>query len=400
MQKSDLKKLIRRVKLQEQLQRGVRQLKHPFKAVFILGPAGSGKTHLKDSVLKLPEDFVGINTDDLVEEVFPRFQLSLNFEEGDLVVKQELRTLLQQATSNMAKRNVNKCKPLLFDTTGEKVGKIRKIVRALVNIGYDVAIFQVNVPPDFSVATDQKRGEKGGRTVGRETTRRIANNYQLNVVRDAAYLQLGKERGVTLLADSVYPNIFDLETGGMRPGFDDSMLQDDKLELRDPMGDRNSRYMRNPFKGASWQEAKQLLETAQTNLAEWLSDPQPNNPTGQELYKAIATIQDQGVGTLGDEITDIPQYAALAIKNDAELPPVIQRALYLAVDVKAKMQKTVPATKSPHYDPKYLPLKVRYKGPEHGRKGAPTGREIVKRKPISEDINYLKRLIHRIVKNP
>ena len=398
MQRNELKKLIQEVKLQEALQRGIKQVAHPFKAVFILGPAGSGKTHIKDSVLNLPDYFVSANTDELVEEVFPRFKLSLNFEEGEQEVKQELRKLLQQATSNIAKQEVNKCKPILFDTTGEKIGKMKKIIHGLVEIGYDVAIFQVNVPPDFSVFTDQKRGEKGGRTIGRKMTRQIANDYQINVVKWAAYLQLAQERGVTLLADNVYPNLFDTSTGELRSSFDAKILQDEKLELKDPNNARPSKYMHNPFKGASWDEARQILETAQSNLEKWLANDLPANPTGKSLYKALAYVQDQGKGTLGDEITDIPQYAAWAIKNDVPIPKEVDEALYLTVGVKTKIQKTVPGEKHAEYDPKYSPLKVKYKGPEYGKKGAPTGREITKRKPLSEGINYLRCLIHKIIK--
>ena len=138
MQISELRKLIQEVKIREALQRGITQVQNPFKAVFIFGPAGAGKTYIKD-VLGLPDNFIVINTDELVEDVFPRYGLSLNFEEGPQVVKQELRKLLQQATANKMRRYVNKCMPLLIDTPGEKIKKIRDIVRALVEIGYDVA---------------------------------------------------------------------------------------------------------------------------------------------------------------------------------------------------------------------------------------------------------------------
>lgn len=386
MQISELRQLIQEVKIQEALQKGIAQVQNPFKAVFIFGPAGAGKTFIKDA-LGLPDNFVGINTDELVEDVFPRYGLSLNFEEGPHLVKQELRKLLQQASANKMRRYVNKCLPLLIDTPGEKIKKMQDIVRALVEIGYDVAIFQINVPPDFSVMSDQKRGEEGERTVGREQTRQIANKYQINIVRDGAYLQLGQERGVTLLSDKVYPNIFDVRTGAIRGDFDVSMTQDDTLELKDPRGERRSRYMRNPFQGATWDEASQILVTAQTNLSEWLAPAAPLNPTGRVIYDALKYIQGRGVGTLGDEITDIAQYGAEHVEAPEKfpMPPEVDEALYMTMgkSLQTKITRTAPAEKYPHFDPRSSPLKIAYKGPDYTKKGAPTAKDIVKEEALN-----------------
>jgi len=386
MQINELRKLIQEVKIREALQRGITQVQNPFKVVFIFGPAGAGKTFIKD-VLGLPDNFIVINTDELVEDVFPKYGLSLNFEEGPHIVKQELRKLLQQASANKMRRYVNKCLPLLIDTPGEKITKMQDIVRALVEIGYDVAIFQINVPPDFSVMSDQKRGEEGERTVGREQTRQIANKYQINVVRDGAYLQLGQERGVTLLSDKVYPNIFDVKTGKIRANFDVSMTQDDTLELKDPRGERRSRYMRNPFQGVTWDEASQILLTAQTNLSKWLAPEAPLNPTGRVIYDALKYIQGRGVGTLGDEITDIAQYGAehMEAPEKFPMPPEVDEALYMTMgkSLQAKITRTAPAEKYPHFDPRSSPLKVAYKGPDYTKKGAPTAKDIVKEEVLN-----------------
>jgi len=386
MQINELRKLIQEVKMREALQRGIEEVQNPFKAVFIFGPAGAGKTFIKDT-LGLPDNFFNINTDELVEDVFPKYGLSLNFEEGPHAVKQELRKLLQQATANKMRRYVNKCLPLLIDTPGDKINKIQDIVRALVEIGYDVAIFQINVPPDFSVMSDQKRGEEGERTVGREMTRDIANKYQINVVRDAAYLQLGQERGVTLLSDEIYPNIFDVRTGNIRDDFDVSMTQDDRLELKDPKGERRSRYMRNPFQGANWEEASDVLNTAQTNLSQWLAPEVPFNPTGRVIYDALKYIQGQGVGTLGDEITEIAQYGAAHIEDPAKypMPPEVDEALYMTMgkSLKAKIKRTAPAEKRPETDPRYSGINVKYTGPVYTKPGAPTAKDIVKEEVLN-----------------
>ena len=106
---NDLRRLIQEVKLQEALKSGVKEVEHPFKAFFILGPAGSGKTFMKD-FMGLPQSFVQINTDEAVEKVFPKFGLSLKFQEPpsgeEYDKKQEVRKLLQQAVSDKTKRKM------------------------------------------------------------------------------------------------------------------------------------------------------------------------------------------------------------------------------------------------------------------------------------------------------
>jgi len=378
---NEIKRLIQEVKVQEALQRGVRQVRHPFKAFFIFGPAGAGKTFIKDE-LELPEEFISINTDEAVERVFPKYDLSLKFDEGPQQIKQELRKLLQQATFNETQAQVNKCKPLLFDTPGEKTGKIYKIVRALVEIGYDVAIFQINVPPDYSVESDQKRGEEGERSVGSKRTRKIANDYQKRVVQGGAYYQLGQERGVTLLSDKIYPNVFNVETGKIRGDFNPEELQQKSLLLKDPKGKKEPEKIRNSFRGVTWEDASVILEEAKAGLSEWLSDKTPNNPTGKVLYDALSYIQEQGVGNLGDELTDIAQFAGYAAINDVEIPREVEEALYVTVNVKGKLAKTQPPEKKPDFDPRYSPLKVPYKGPAYTKPGAPTAKDIVKEETL------------------
>jgi predicted ABC-type ATPase len=386
----DLRKLIQEVKLQEALQSGIKQVEHPFKAFFILGPAGSGKTFIKDAALKLPNSFVSVNTDEAIEKVFPKFGLTLKFAEGDVEKKQEVRKLLQQAVSDKTKRKINQALPILFDTTGENTDKMKTIMRSLVDIGYDVGVFMINVPPDFSVEADQSRP----RTVGADLTRQISNNYQKEIVDQGAYAQMQGERGITILNPNPYPNIFDLRDGSLRPEFDQSMLSDDRLELK---GGEEPESIRNPFKGASWEKAKGILEDSREKLQGWLSDRDPQNATGKEILKALEYVQDQGVADYGDQITDLVQYAIWADENEKELPKSVQNALQIIFDVEAfqqKLKKSVPSDKFPtspqtvktaqgdvEVPPELLP--------RFGQKGAPTIQQLT-REQLMEIINWVK----------
>ena len=386
----DLRKLIQEVKLQEALQSGIKQVEHPFKAFFILGPAGSGKTFIKDAALKLPNSFVSVNTDEAIEKVFPKFGLTLKFAEGDVEKKQEVRKLLQQAVSDKTKRKINQALPILFDTTGENTDKMKTIMRSLVDIGYDVGVFMINVPPDFSVEADQSRS----RTVGADLTRQISNNYQKEIVDQGAYAQMQGERGITILNPNPYPNIFDLRDGSLRPEFDQSMLNDDRLELK---GGEEPESIRNPFKGASWEKAKGILEDSREKLQSWLSDRDPQNATGKEILKALEYVQDQGVADYGDQITDLVQYAIWADENEKELPKSVQNVLQIIFDIEAFQEKVAGAVPSDKFPTSPQTVKTA-KGdvevppellPRFGQKGAPTIQQLT-REQLMEIINWVK----------
>ena len=388
----DLRKLIQEVKLQEALQSGIKQVEHPFKAFFILGPAGSGKTFIKDAALKLPNSFVSVNTDEAIEKVFPKFGLTLKFAEGDVEKKQEVRKLLQQAVSDKTKRKINQALPILFDTTGENTDKMKTIMRSLVDIGYDVGVFMINVPPDFSVEADQSRS----RTVGADLTRQISNNYQKEIVDQGAYAQMQGERGITILNPNPYPNIFDLRDGSLRPEFDQSMLSDDRLELK---GGEEPESIRNPFKGASWEKAKGILEDSREKLQSWLSDRDPQNATGKEILKALEYVQDQGVADYGDQITDLVQYAIWADENEKELPKSVQNVLQIIFDIEAFQEKVAGAVPSDKFPTSPQTVKTA-KGdvevppellPRFGQKGAPTIQQLT-REQLMEIINWVRNI--------
>jgi len=386
----DLRKLIQEIKLQEAVKSGIKQIEHPFKAFFILGPAGSGKTFIKDAALKLPNSFVSVNTDEAIEKVFPKFGLTLKFAEGDVEKKQEVRKLLQQAVSDKTKRKINQALPILFDTTGENTDKMKTIMRSLVDIGYDVGVFMINVPPDFSVEADQNRP----RTVGADLTRQISNNYQKEIVDQGAYAQMQGERGITILNPNPYPNIFDLRDGSLRPEFDQSMLSDDRLELK---GGEEPESIRNPFKGASWEKAKGILEDSREKLQGWLSDRDPQNATGKEILRALEYVQDQGVADYGDQITDLVQYAIWADENEKELPKSVQNALQIIFDVEAFQEKVAGAVPSDKFPTSPQTIRTA-KGdvevppellPRFGQKGAPTIQQLT-REQLMEIINWVK----------
>ena len=200
-----------------------RNSKNGFKAVFLFGPAGSGKGFVSSKFLGIPqkeetgndEDFNTVNPDTMMEDIFPAFGITLKFankEQGDdaglEAFQQAVRNQIQQWSKNKTNMMLLGAQPLLFDTTGEKVKKMTGRIKALGRLGYTIGVAQIYVPESISVARDQDRE----RTVGKERTAAISQTYKDQVLDARGYFEaLATEPNVHMFGDSVYTNVFQLD---------------------------------------------------------------------------------------------------------------------------------------------------------------------------------------------
>ena len=270
--------------------------KHPFKALYIFGPAGAGKTHIKNHILGVPGDFKTSNPDERIESVFPTFGISMKFansEAGDDAELEDLqqtsRKILQGAERAHVANLISIANPLIFDTTGEEVPKQAEKIKALNKLGYDIAVMLINVPTEASVERDTKRK----RTVGQERTTTISKDYQEAVVQHRGYYKALKGlENVTMLTDDVYNNIFDLKTGELL-----TMPTVITPEMLPPELDPNQ----NPdaFKGQ-----KALMDQAVGRMKKWATSP-VQNPKGQILLKGMRALVKKSGGKLGQNMNQL-----------------------------------------------------------------------------------------------
>ena len=266
----------------------LRQNPHPFKAIFIFGPAGAGKSFISGK-LGIPEEFVVSNPDEDIEEQFGNFGVGLKFaDKSDLdnwKQQQAFREKLQNASQAKTANWLNTATPVIFDTTGEDVMKMSVRAEELNEAGYDVAVFQINVPPEVSIDRDKKRA----RTVGAPTAV-ISKQYQDEVQKDRGYFQLfDGYRDIRVLGGDIYANIYDLR--------DDSLLVPE--ELADQMKTKDGK----PYTA---EYAKQVLAKATTDLTNFLTDggKAPRNKNGKILYKGMLALLDKSGDKLGNRLTD------------------------------------------------------------------------------------------------
>ena len=308
--------------------------KFPFKALFMFGPAGAGKGYVLKNVFKLPTGkggFETVNPDVAIEEVFPLFGISTEFanskEGGDAELEQlqqKSREILQNASRAHEANLIAIANALIFDTTGEKVPKMVGRIKSLAQIGYDVAVMMINVPTEASVERDVARGPsagKTGRTVGKTRTTGISQSYQKAVVQHRGYFEaLASTPNVTMLADDVFNNIFDLETGELltKPTVvTPEMLPDDLNPEKNP---------------EAFAKEKEKMKTAAGRLQKWLDTP-VENENGKMILAAMKRLVKhpslgEKAGRLGQNMNDL--VIAMANPELASDPILVKAAKHLS----------------------------------------------------------------------
>ena len=287
---------------------------NPFKAIFIFGPAGAGKSFISGK-LGIPEEFVTSNPDEDIEAQFGNFGVGLKFaDKTDLdnwKQQQAFREKLQNASQAKTANWLNTATPVIFDTTGEDVMKMGVRAEELNEAGYDVAVFQINVPPEVSIQRDKDRA----RTVGAPTAT-ISKQYQDEVQDDRGYFQLfDGYRNIKILGGDIYANIYDLR--------DDSLLV--PKELADEMKTKDGKPYTPEY-------AKQVLAKATKDLTDFLdgSTREPKNKNGKILYRGMMALLDKSGDKLGNRLTDF-----IVAAHDPELlqDPAIVAAGELIADL-------------------------------------------------------------------
>ena len=259
--------------------------KHPFKAIFVLGPAGAGKSFLSKQI-GIPKDFKVSNPDERIEQVFPAFGVSMKFvtkqqSAQTYDIQQTARKIMSNATAGHTGNLLMIANPLVFDTTGEDTKKILSRAENLMRLGYDVAIFQVNVPTDVSVSRDQQRK----RTVG-EPTKTISQQYQKSVVQGGDYIKAAENYPyMTILGGAIYPNLYDLRNNTLLPG-----ITQDQVDQVAP--------------GFTPEQAKDLLAQARSDVQKFLT-PEPANPTGKKILSGMKAMVKVTGGKYGQNMNHL-----------------------------------------------------------------------------------------------
>jgi predicted kinase len=128
------------------------------KAIFMAGPAGSGKSFISKKLI--PSNFTTINVDDTYEELLKSSGIGMklaNMSPDELKKSGELMGQARKATDTKLQNATKDAKNLLIDSVGGSSKTLLKKKQELEALGYDTAMIMTYVSPITSLERNKQR---------------------------------------------------------------------------------------------------------------------------------------------------------------------------------------------------------------------------------------------------
>ncbi len=127
-----------------------------FKAVFMAGGPGSGKTHIADKTAG-GLGLKAINQDDPFEIYLKQAGLSLKMPDSETAERDPLRARAKRVTIKKQAAAVEGRLGLLIDGTGHEYDKVAKRAAELNQLGYETSMIFVNTSLEVALYRNEKR---------------------------------------------------------------------------------------------------------------------------------------------------------------------------------------------------------------------------------------------------
>ena len=148
-----------------------------FKAVFLAGGPGSGKSFIVGKTGLPALGFKVVNSDDAFENAMKKAGMEMNPENIFSVQGQDIRGKAKLLTGVKQAMYIKGRLGLVIDGTGKDTEKLKKQARELKSIGYDVAMIFVNT----DLATAQARNKARARTLPADEVEKYWTTVQKNI---------------------------------------------------------------------------------------------------------------------------------------------------------------------------------------------------------------------------
>jgi len=128
------------------------------KAIFMAGPAGSGKSYI--SKILVPSDFQTINVDDTYEELLKASGIGMKLAKmspDELKKAGELMGKARKTTDEKYKKALENANNILIDSVGGSSKTLLKKKQELEDLGYETAMIMTYVSPITSLERNMKR---------------------------------------------------------------------------------------------------------------------------------------------------------------------------------------------------------------------------------------------------
>lgn len=152
---------------------------HIFKAVFLAGGPGSGKSFVHGKMLK-GSGLKSVNSDEVYEYLADKENFDLS--DPDKVASdqgQEMRDRAKSLTSSREKIYLDGRLGLVIDGTGKDVQKVSQMNVKLQALGYDTMMLFVNTSLDVA----QQRNTQRKRSVPKDMVKDMWHNVQQNIMK-------------------------------------------------------------------------------------------------------------------------------------------------------------------------------------------------------------------------
>ena len=148
-----------------------------FKAVFLAGGPGSGKSFIVGKTGLPALGFKVVNSDDAFESAMKKAGMEMDPDNIFSVQGQELRGKAKKLTAAKQAMYIKGRLGLCIDGTGKDTAKLMKQAKELKKLGYDVAMIFVNT----DLATAQARNQARARTLPADEVEKYWTTVQKNI---------------------------------------------------------------------------------------------------------------------------------------------------------------------------------------------------------------------------
>jgi predicted kinase len=128
------------------------------KAIFLAGPAGSGKSYISSKLI--PNTFTVINSDDTYEELLKASGIGLkqkDFTPDQLSQAAKLQAQARKVTQDKLAQSIESKNNIVIDGTGAASGPVLKKKQQLEDLGYETLMLMIYVSPLTSLERNQER---------------------------------------------------------------------------------------------------------------------------------------------------------------------------------------------------------------------------------------------------
>jgi predicted kinase len=136
----------------------LKEVKDNPKAIFLAGPAGSGKSYISSKLI--PNTFTVINSDDTYEELLKASGIGLkqkDFTPDQLSQASKLQAQARKVTQDKLTKSVEDKNNIVIDGTGAASGPVLKKKQQLEDLGYETLMIMIYVSPLTSLERNQER---------------------------------------------------------------------------------------------------------------------------------------------------------------------------------------------------------------------------------------------------